>query len=404
MNHEFTMYVVDDAESARILLESAFAMAYHVESFETAEDCLAFLDQNPAQPDIFLLDVDLPGMDGYTLCRQIMARPELSDSQVIFISSLDDPESRIEGYDAGGMDYVVKPYNLAEVKLKVSAALRWKEKQSSLNEKAQDSEALTSLILANLDEYAALINFLRSLNACENPREMLDMLFRLMRAYRLHTAVQIRLPGHELTISEDGENRPLEMAVINHVRNLDRIFEFKTRSAYNFEYITVLVNDMPRHDPELCGRLRDHLAIAAECANARLQNLQTKAENTKAKATATDLIGALREVVATFERNYTHARYLGTSLTEAMLDELRVAFAALAMSEEQENQIEEFVRTQARNLAAVYDFGAETEAGLSKISEELASIANQTGTAELDLSPATTPPAAEAGNTSVQLF
>ncbi len=124
MSRDFTLFIVDDAKSARILLESAFGQECRVESFATAEDCLARMQQDDCAPDLFLLDVDLPGMDGYTLCREIKDLPGLDNVPVIFISSLDDLESRLEGYDAGGLDYVIKPYNLAELKQKVGAARR----------------------------------------------------------------------------------------------------------------------------------------------------------------------------------------------------------------------------------------------------------------------------------------
>ncbi len=84
MSRDFTMFIVDDANSARILLESAFGQEYQVESFATAEDCLARLHQGTCTPDLFLLDVDLPGMDGYTLCRLIKERLGMAKETLIY--------------------------------------------------------------------------------------------------------------------------------------------------------------------------------------------------------------------------------------------------------------------------------------------------------------------------------
>ncbi len=138
---------------------------------------------------------------------------------------------------------------------------------------------------------------------CDNSRALTNLLFDLLRGYALDAAIQLRLSGFEFTVSKDGENRPLEMAVINHVRDMDRIFEFKQRAAYNFNAITILVNNMPIHNPELCGRIRDNVLIAAECANAKLLVFQTKAENTQSKTAAANLLDALRTVVTGFEKN-----------------------------------------------------------------------------------------------------
>ena len=374
MSHDFTLFIVDDADSARVMLESAFAQKCRVESFKTAEDCLARLNRDGSTPDLFLLDVDLPGMDGYTLCREIKERPGLVNIPVIFISTLDNIGSRLQGYDAGGIDYVVKPYSVAELKQKVWAIRRQSSERLSLNDKMIEAETLSALLLANLDEYSVLIKFLRTINNCTTPRGLLDAMFDLLRAYHLQSAIQLRLPGLEMTVREEGESQPLEVAVFNNVRQMDRIFEFKKRAVYNFEHISILINNVPQGDPDLCGRIRDNVAIAAECANAKLQTLEARAENVLAKGTAGGLLSALQSTVQDFDRKYAQARYSGTSVTQDLLDELTAAFASLGLSDQQENGIERIVRARTENLAEIYDFSGETQETLNDIAERLAYI------------------------------
>ena len=379
MSHDFTIFIVDDAQTARRILESAFSKDYRVESFASAEDCLVRLDLDGVSPDLLLLDVDLPGLNGYALCRKIKERQGLENIPAIFISSLDDPESRLEGYDAGGMDYVVKPYSLAELKLKVGAAHRLGVERAALKDRMAESALLSSLVLSNLDQYAALIVFLRSLNDCDAPPCLLKPLFALMQSYRLQATIQLRLPGLEMTVNEYGESIPLELAVINNVRSMDRIFEFKSRAAYNFEHITVLINNMPLHDPLLCGQLRDHLAIAAESANSRLQAVQTKSENTQVKAVAADLLSALQSAEQDFEKDYAMARNLGSSSTLNLLGELSNVFASLGMSDQQEGKIEDLIHANASDLAEIYDFSAKTKGALDGIAKRLTDIIERTG-------------------------
>ena len=375
MNHDFTLFIVDDDEFALKMLEFAFAQICQLESFATAEDCLARLKQSGCTPpDLFLLDVDLPGMDGYALCRQILERPGLESALVIFISGLDNIGSRLQGYDAGGIDYVVKPYNMAELKHKVQSARHLSVERLSLNDRLQESKLLNTLALSNMGEYAVLIAFLRSLNDCDHPHALFDSLFELLRAYGLQCAIQLRLPGVETTRSKNGENLPLEVAVINHVRGMERIFEFKMRAVYNFKHLTILVNNVPHHDPDLCGRLRDHVAIAAECANAKLMSLLTKAEHTKAKGTVTDLLSTLQSTVQNFDHKYAQARSSGSSLTQELLDELASAFSSLGLSEIQEARIQSIVQAKAYSLAEIYDFSGETQDALNDVAEQLASI------------------------------
>lgn len=377
MSQSFTLFIVDDDNFSLKLLELALAQTCQLEFFSTAESCLARLNEEGCvPPDLFLLDVDLPGMDGYTLCRQIQQRPGLENALAIFISGYDNIAARLQGYDAGGIDYVVKPYNMAELKKKVASARHLSVDRLSLNDRLQESKLMNLMVLSNMGEYAVLIAFLRTLNDCSNPRALLDSLFNLLQAFQLQCAVQLRLPGFETTLSKNGENIPLEVAVINHVRGMERIFEFKMRAVYNFEHLTILVNNLPHHDQDLCGRLRDHIAIATECADAKLKSLQTKAEHTQAKDTAADLLSALQSTVENFDHKYVQARSSGSSLTQDLFDQLAGAFSSLGLSEMQEARIQNIVQAKAFGLAEIYDFSNETQDALKKIAERLADILN----------------------------
>ena len=389
---DFTLFVVDDAASSRLILESAFATEYRVEFFSNAEDCLARLDgeaagqaplspdpgRAPASPNLFLLDVDLPGMDGFTLCRNIKARDAFKCVPVIFISGLDDAESQLEGYDAGGLDYITKPLNLVQIRRKVRAARHVQTTHESLNAQLADSEALTSLVLSNLDEYAVLVRFLRAVSATASPRQLADALLELLRAYHLHAAVQIRLPKLTLTVGEQGDNSPLEVAVIDHIRDIDRIVEFGRHSAYNFAHVTLLVNNMPRADAELCGRLRDHLAIAAEAADARLQALRLGDENTQARGQLGELLAAFTAALDGFRDKAKVARYQSSLLAHDLVTELTTAFTFLGMSEAQERRILDIVQSKVDALSHVHDRSHDTEATLNDLAERLSDVLTRT--------------------------
>lgn len=372
MEQDTLLYVVEDDKTMRLLLEAELGSRYAVESFASAENCLSRLSER--QPSLLLIDVGLPGISGYELCRQLKAAPETAALPVLFISNYDKLDDVLAGYDAGGEDYIVKPFDVVLLGRKIENLLRSVQDKHFVLERAKSSDQLASLVLANLDEYAVLIRFLRSLNDCDHPRPLTSLLFGLLDGYGLAGAIQLRLPGLEFTISKEGENRPLEVAVIKHVRDLERIFEFKTRAAYNFDCITILVNNMPVANPELCGRIRDNVLIAAECANARLHALQAKAENQQSKTTAASLLDALRGALADFDRKYAQAAYRGTVVTQAMLDELAEACASLGLSDDQEARIDAIIRHKAAELTEIYDFSDETQSALSDIASRLADI------------------------------
>ena len=277
MDFDYKIAVVEDDRTTRLLLQSSLGSHYALHVVESAEELLALPDRGGAQ--LFLLDVGLPGMDGLELCRALKSDPATAQAPVMFLSGHDTSEEILAGYEAGGQDYIVKPFDVASLRHKIENLQRIQAQQEILAEQVRNADELTTQVLASLDEYAVLIKFLRTLNECETPDDLIQASLGALQGFNLEGAVQIRMQGSEKKCSAYGENWPLEVAVINHIRTLDRIFEHKHLAAFNFDNITMLVTNMPRHEFELCGRIRDHLAIAMESANAKIRAMQSFMEN-----------------------------------------------------------------------------------------------------------------------------
>ncbi len=112
--------VVEDESSIREPLAAALAdEGYRARALADGGELLAELEA--FRPDLAVLDVMLPGSDGFALARQVRARGEVP---IVFLTGRDAPEDRLRGFAAGGDDYVVKPFLLAELLARVRAVLR----------------------------------------------------------------------------------------------------------------------------------------------------------------------------------------------------------------------------------------------------------------------------------------
>ena len=106
--------VVDDDPVIARLLEVNFRLeAFDVVTALRGEDALALARE--AAPDIILLDVMMPGMDGYELCRQLRETPELAQVPVLFLSARARDDDRTRGMALGVVDYVTKPFDPTEL-------------------------------------------------------------------------------------------------------------------------------------------------------------------------------------------------------------------------------------------------------------------------------------------------
>jgi DNA-binding response OmpR family regulator len=127
MNDQATILVVDDnRDNVEILRSFLEARGYTVAEAQDGQTALAKLDE--VRPDLVLLDVMMPGMDGWQVCRTIKNHPAYGRTRVVMVTAKGGYEDKFEGMRAGADDYVVKPINLEELTEKVERNLEAKEK------------------------------------------------------------------------------------------------------------------------------------------------------------------------------------------------------------------------------------------------------------------------------------
>jgi two-component system sensor histidine kinase/response regulator len=115
---ETTILAVDDTPpNLRLLVGLLMSHGYTVSQAEDGRQALQVVAESP--PDLILLDIFMPEMDGYEVCEQLKADPATRDIPVIFISALNEIDNVVKGFDVGGVDYITKPFNTREVLARV---------------------------------------------------------------------------------------------------------------------------------------------------------------------------------------------------------------------------------------------------------------------------------------------
>ena len=126
--------IIDDEFVSRKKLQKIMENLTECEAVERGEDGLKIaLSENP--PDLILLDIMMPEMDGYEVLEKLKDNPQTKDISVIFLSALDEKKDIIRGLEMGAVDYISKPFHRAEVKARVLTHLSLKEKTEQLREK-----------------------------------------------------------------------------------------------------------------------------------------------------------------------------------------------------------------------------------------------------------------------------
>jgi len=125
--------IVDDVKANVDVLVQALHDDYQLSVALNGEGALRSVEKSP--PDLILLDIMMPGMDGYEVCRRLRASPKTREVPVMFLSSLEDVQNKARGFEAGGNDYLTKPFEMVEVKARVHSLLKAKAYSDAVKEK-----------------------------------------------------------------------------------------------------------------------------------------------------------------------------------------------------------------------------------------------------------------------------
>ncbi len=183
--------IVDDTLASLNLLNDLLSAAgYIVRAAQDARMALRSARERP--PTLILLDVRMPGMDGYELCRLLRADPGTRDVPIIFLSALRETQDTVKGFALGAVDYIAKPFQPDEVLARVKTHIelyglqtRLEERVEQRTEQLRRSEAELRLSQARLQEMTRFLQTVREDERTSIARELHDELGQALTALRI---------------------------------------------------------------------------------------------------------------------------------------------------------------------------------------------------------------------------
>ena len=161
-NKNSSILIVDDTpENLRLLAIILSGRGYRVRPVSNGEHAMVSIRKE--QPDLILLDIMMPDMDGYEVCRQLKSDKETASIPVIFISALYETIDKVKAFDQGGVDYITKPFKTEEVMARVKTHLTLRNLQLQMEKKNAE-------LRKALDEIKVLRGFLPICASCKRIR------------------------------------------------------------------------------------------------------------------------------------------------------------------------------------------------------------------------------------------
>ncbi len=369
MSEPATILVIDDDEFLLTVYEEYLNSAGYLTNLASgADQAFSILQQNT--PTLILMDVEMPQMDGYSLCRQIKQMPDLAQSPVIFVSARDTLEDRLEAFDAGGEDFIDKPADPKVLLRKIKLAIDAKCQREHLVKEKESYEQMAMTFLDSMGESGVLQNFMRHSFNFEEYQPLLEAALGSAKDMGLECHIQLRYPAGIISRSLNGALNPLEESVLEQVTQLGRLFHFKKRMVVNYEGVTILILNVP-DDADIAGRIRDNIAILAESADGFLKTI-TLRKQVHARAEKLKLANHIaRQSIDTLRQKYQQQQINTRMLLQKLIEETENTFIHLGLTDNQEHILSSTMERNSEKILNLFNVGVELEEQFNTIVKAL---------------------------------
>ncbi len=150
INNSSVLIVDDTIYNIQLLSLMLIRQGYKVSQATSGTQALDIV--NESLPDIILLDIRMPDIDGYEVCTRLKANPVTKDIPIIFISSIEEPSEKVEAFAVGGVDYISKPFQLIEVLARIETHLRLCLLQKKLQVQNEQLQMAAALLTRSLQQ------------------------------------------------------------------------------------------------------------------------------------------------------------------------------------------------------------------------------------------------------------
>ncbi|MBN2601247.1 MAG: response regulator, partial [Candidatus Marinimicrobia bacterium] len=174
-----TVLIVDDVALNLDLLSSLLIEKYRVKVAKDGPAAIKIVQD--VNPDLILLDVMMPGMNGFQVCEQLKSDPQTKDIPIIFLTAKTETGDIVRGFEVGGVDYLTKPFNSPELLIRVDTQILIKEQKDLISRQNREQKEMLHILSHDLANHFGIISFALELSKI-NPGKLDEYYFKIKNA------------------------------------------------------------------------------------------------------------------------------------------------------------------------------------------------------------------------------
>ncbi|RJE76235.1 two-component system response regulator [Pseudoalteromonas sp. MSK9-3] len=346
--------VDDEPFNLEILEEILEDLNFDLLTASSGPECLDMIES--FDPQVILLDVSMPQMNGYDVCRAIKANPETHHIVVMFVSARGSVEERMEGYSVGAEDYIVKPFGQGELKTKLLNLSQMLLDKDILEQQVEEATSTAFDAMATSSEMGQIVNYIEQISLLDDIPTLANAMTKCLSSFGLNSNVEIRIDEQRHHFATTGLCSPIVIELFDILKSKGRLHEFTSRVLVNYDLVSVLILNMPE-DESKHGRIRDHICFLVSVTEQQLTAILTRHELTaqrenldKAQAMVN---GKFKSLMGMLETN----RKQNETVFRALQERFETRIPTMGLDEDQEvfifNNVDEAIQNSVARKEAI---------------------------------------------------
>ena len=333
-------------------MEELLQDKYELSTVKSGESCLQQVAIQ--KPDLVLLDVNMPDMDGLETCARLKADAETVGIPIIFVSALASQAELMAGYEAGGDDYITKPFSEEILQKKIQIVLASQRRKQELKKISDKAVEALQRNLSNTDELGMMIEFLHQCQTVSTLDDLATNVFDCLREFELDSSLLILdEPENRVWFSDDIE-RPMESQILASLRGQDRVVRFGTRLAISSDHATILVRNLPSGQDKI-ERVRGYLAILIEALDSRIHAMRSAMLLDRRGQVLARVLQATRDNLGTIDDLHQQQKTRSGEIISVLGVEIEKSIIKLNLTKQQETALMKIIASTAAQIESVYD-------------------------------------------------
>ncbi|MBH0066711.1 response regulator transcription factor [Pseudoalteromonas sp. NZS100] len=263
---------IDDDKYVHHIIEESLAGFCKIIHAKDGDEGLRLT--NKYNPDIILLDIEMPGMSGYDVCKTIKQSQNTQDIPVMFLSSKIELSDRVKGYSVGASDYITKPFNAEELIARIKVLYEYRQKCAKLKLDIAKANKTAEIAMTESGDMGRIMRYVGQSYHVNNFQSLSEYFLAFFAPLNLDVVVVFWYQSKGIFYSQQSGVCPLEQELLEQHRNAKRFVDIGSSTIINYPKVSLLIKNMPVDNYALYGRYKDLFPHILEVTNEKVVNME----------------------------------------------------------------------------------------------------------------------------------